>query len=81
MLREHAPGTIEPDPMHTESNGLETEQVGSRVPTIGTIPLRDYLRMVAPGAILIQKREVSWMLFSVFVAGLVVGMLLNRLLS
>lgn len=75
------PSDPDPDPTHTESNGPETEQVSPVVSSIGTIPLRDYLAMVAPGAILIQKREVSWMLFVVFLAGSIVGSLLHRLLA
>jgi hypothetical protein len=77
----------EPDPIgpaphlsHTESNDREIE-VSEVMPTIGTIPLRDYLTMVAPGAILIQKREVHWMLFVVFLAGGIVGSLLHKLLA
>lgn len=69
-----------PDLSHTESNDREIE-VSDVLPTIGTIPLRDYLTMVAPGAILIQKREVAWMLFVVFLAGGIVGSLLHRLLA
>lgn len=76
------PVPIEPDlnPMHTESNVEGIEQVHP-ARAIGEIPLRDYLAMAAPGAILIQKREVSWMLFVVFLAGGIVGMLLGKLLA
>ena len=67
-------------PMHTESNDEGNEQVRP-TRSIGDIPLRSYLAMVAPGAILIQKREVYWMLFVVFLAGSIVGSLLHRLLA
>jgi hypothetical protein len=70
---------VQPD-VHTEPNDLGTGHVHA-AGAIGQVSLRDYLAMVAPGAILIQKREVSWMLFVVFLAGGIVGSLLSRLLA
>jgi hypothetical protein len=69
----------------TETEGLSSgsTRIGgiSGGPEIGRIPLPDYIRMVHPGCILVSRRSLLWMLFSLFVAGLCCGMVLGKLLA
>lgn len=51
------------------------------LPQIGSISLHDYIAMVHPGSMLASKRALLWMLFSFFVAGLLAGLLMGKVLA
>lgn len=65
----------------TETEGQGSSRTVSGGPEIGRIPLPDYIRMTHPGAVLVGRRSLHWMLFTFFVAGICCGMVLGKLLA
>lgn len=51
------------------------------LPQIGSLSLHDYIAMAHPGSMLASKRALLWMLFSFFVAGLLAGLLMGKVLA